>query len=161
MNDFVPKPIEPTRLYQTMARWLTLPRARRPAGPQRPRPRKPWPFRARPTACSPIDLTEVSRLFKNSPDKLRRVLDVFLSKTQDDLTRMAAAEGRADLAATGQLAHKLKSSAAALGAMPFARACQEIEQASRAGDLPSVRERVATLPALLAQVSRQLLASRP
>ena len=40
--------------------------------------------------------------------------------------------------------------------MPFAKACQDIEQASRDGDGQAARTRVVMLPGLLAEVAAQL-----
>ena len=105
MDDFEPKPIEPARLYETLARWMKR-TAVRPQ-PAHPRSGVSWPAPAaaahtqgRPVlqgeidTASPIDLTEVRRLFNNDPDKLHQVLEVFLTMTRDDLDRMTAADRR-------------------------------------------------------------------
>jgi PAS domain S-box-containing protein len=136
MNDFETKPVLPARLFRTVGRWLPDP----PAGPA-------------------VDLTKLTALFGQNRGKLAQLTEVFLRTAGETLDQMQQARERGAVEDLGRLAHKLKGSAVALGAVSLAASCQGIESAARQGDAANAEAAVDRLPRLLRAVARELSAA--
>jgi CheY-like chemotaxis protein/HPt (histidine-containing phosphotransfer) domain-containing protein len=135
MNDFETKPVLPARLFRTVGRWL-------PDAPTAPA----------------LDLSQLSTLFGQDRSKLARLAEVFLRTASETLTQMQQARARPAVEELGRSAHKLRGSAAALGATALATCCQAIESAVRQGDIGSAHAALDRLPRLLRAVARSLSA---
>ena len=133
MNDFETKPVLPARLFRTIGRWL--PDA--PTGPA-------------------VDLSSLSALFGHDASRLRHLGEVFLRTAEETLAQMQQARARQALVELGRLAHKLKGSAAALGATALSACCQTVEIAARQGDPATAYACLARLPRLLRAVAHEL-----
>ena len=144
MDDFVPKPIDPDRLFATIAR--LAPR-------HRPAERPPS---ARLLA---VDTDALPRLLHHDADKVRHFMTKWSDTTQAALDQMATASADGDLTTVGRLAHSLKSSGATVGAAGFAEACEELETACRAGDDADAVERLGSIRALFPHVRDLLMDS--
>lgn len=68
----------------------------------------------------------------------RKMIDLFLGSAPGRVAAIAAAHAAGDLTAAGRAAHSLKPSAGQLGAVALQSVCQEIEDASTAGDAAAV-----------------------
>jgi HPt (histidine-containing phosphotransfer) domain-containing protein len=81
----------------------------------------------------------LGRLHALDPDGrlgvVQRVLQTFHASLQRLLAQVAAEAQQPQPEALRAVAHQLKSSAAAVGALPLAALCGEIESAIRSGDL--------------------------
>ena len=119
MDDVESKPVNPDRLFATMSRWL---------GPVREQT-------AATVDGDVFDPTVLANLFAGQPQKVQRFRTRFVDTTTGILAEMAMAKDQGDLAAIGRLAHRLKASAATVGAHNMAGQCQEIEDASRSGGM--------------------------
>jgi CheY-like chemotaxis protein/HPt (histidine-containing phosphotransfer) domain-containing protein len=70
------------------------------------------------------------------PDLLIRVVDLFVSSSNELIDTMVAASRLDDAVTLAHAAHTLKSSSANVGAMAFAELCAELEAAARGGKTP-------------------------
>ncbi|MBZ8140135.1 histidine kinase [Rubrivivax gelatinosus] len=106
-----------------------------------------------------LDETALARLRELDPDGslgvLGRVLETFRQALGRDLVRMATARDGGDLKTVGEVAHKVKSSSASVGALGLSALCAEVERRVRAGDTADIAPRV---QALLAEGQRALRA---
>ena len=84
-----------------------------------------------------LDKAALDRLRELDPEGrhgvLRRVLDTFESSLTRMLVQLAAEIGQGRTQAVADLAHKLKSSAAAVGALALSNSCAEVERRQRPG----------------------------
>jgi CheY-like chemotaxis protein len=141
MDDFLTKPVDASRLTETLERWL------------------------RPSASAVDAQLDVARL-----DELRelddpqagvsyidKVMASFLGRADDELAGITAAAEARDLDRVGALAHKLVGSALNLGAVPLGEAAREVENHARRGALADVD---AALPALGERLADTLVAMR-
>ncbi len=141
MDDFLTKPIDASRLTETLERWL------------------------RPSAAAVDEHLDVARL-----DELRelddpqagvsyidKVMASFLGRADDELAGISAAAAAGDVETVGALAHKLVGSALNLGAVPLGEAAREVENHARRGALADVD---AALPDLGERLADTLVAMR-
>jgi CheY-like chemotaxis protein len=70
------------------------------------------------------------------PDLLIRVIDLFVSSSNELIDTMVAASRLDDAVTLAHAAHTLKSSSANVGALAFAELCAELEAAARGGKTP-------------------------
>ncbi len=161
MDDFMTKPVDPDKLYGTLASWL-LRRGLVAAEPaQRAAVLTPVPGEA--VAAAPwvvpagdpavIDLQLLSRSVAGNPDKVRRYARLFADSIPQTLIDLQATLARQDMPALADLGHRLKSSSRMVGAMGFASLCQSLEEFRDSGSVEEAQAIVARMPVLLAAVS--------
>ncbi|EGJ08912.1 MULTISPECIES: Hpt domain-containing protein [Rubrivivax] len=106
-----------------------------------------------------LDDTALARLRELDPDGslgvVGRVLETFRTALGRDLERLALARDAGDLKTVGEVAHKVKSSSASVGALELSALCAEVERRVRAGDTADIAPRV---QALLDEAQRALRA---
>ncbi|WP_342119787.1 response regulator [Pseudoduganella sp. OTU4001] len=150
MNDFISKPIQPARMYQTIAGWL--PRGVLLAGLRQPAPV------VRDEAA--IDLSVLAGLIGGDQQKVRKFALKFLQSTQDGLRDMEAALARGEVQQVRELGHRIKSAARGVGAFGMADLCEALEflaPGDGAGELARARPMVAQLGELLEKVAEEIL----
>lgn len=107
-------------------------------------------------------LAELRGSDPNVEPLVRRLVSSFLTRSPERLDRLAGALERGDAPAAAEEAHRLRGSAANLGAEALAARCAVVDQAARAGQLdlaadrlPEVRQAYAAVePVLRALVAR-------
>jgi len=149
MNDFQTKPLIPTQLYQMLARWLP-----RRAGQAGSTDTAPPAVAAAPEPA--IELERLSQLLNHDSAKLARLARVFIDTTREGLAQMQQAYQARDLQTLARLGHKLKSSAATMGARRLAQDCAQLEAAGMADDWQAVQVPMASLPELLGRIEDEL-----
>jgi two-component system sensor histidine kinase/response regulator len=141
-------------------RWLGHLHRSFPAGGRAGTPRPQLENRATP-AGSPIDLTaldNVSAFSGASGEALfKRLVARFASVAPDHAAAMRKKLEAGQAEDLWRIAHSLKSSAAALGALPLANRAGEIEQVAREQGACAVRPLLALLDAELAAALKSLL----
>lgn len=105
----------------------------------------------------PYDAEAIDRLFRLAkPDRVRRIVDVFLDDVPSRVTRALEAGAAEDLEGVEAAVHSLKSSAAQFGLRAMAERCARAEALCMARDLPAAMNEVvavaAELPSALAWV---------
>jgi HPt (histidine-containing phosphotransfer) domain-containing protein len=90
-----------------------------------------------PNAALPLDPLAVGRLRELDPDGrlgvLERVLNTFDTTLSRMLVQLAAERDGGDASVVSAIAHTLKSSSGAIGALALARACEVVERRIRDG----------------------------
>lgn len=145
MDDFVPKPIDPDRLFTTVADHA------RTVGAGRP-------FTAEDLE---VDRDALARLLNDDPDKVRHFSAMWVDTTRKSLEQLSVVMSAADLAAAGRIAHSLKSSAATVGASGFSSACAALEGQCRVGDDVAARRQAEVLQEQFPLVRDRLLRTEP
>ncbi len=147
MNDFEAKPIDPEHLYATIARWL--PNRKVDSG------RHVMPS----VSAAPriVDRTALARLVNFDPVKIRRFALKFVENSRATLAEMQSTSKQSDLIALGRLAHRLKSSAATVGAEAFSTLCKDLEGTCQKNDAALAAQLVRELAAALEAVNAELL----
>jgi signal transduction histidine kinase/HPt (histidine-containing phosphotransfer) domain-containing protein/BarA-like signal transduction histidine kinase len=154
MNDVISKPIDSTRLFEILLKWVTLPES----GPQVPVPAsaeeapEPEHKLARPVDATPqlgpkdFDLSVLAKLCVDNPERLERYVEVFIDSLQQATTEINAALEQEDLVAIGTLGHRIKSTASSAGATGLADVGRLLEATRTDGNLEQAHELVARLP---------------
>ncbi|HEX7437635.1 MAG TPA: EAL domain-containing protein [Caldimonas sp.] len=129
MDDCLSKPVQMAQLGTTLARWL-------PSAPTAP----PSPAAAPDARDLPaFDPTALARLIGDDSELLAEFGRDYLASARAlaDEVRTASAQG--EWAQVGAVAHKLKSSSRAVGALALGDCCERLELAGQAGDAEAVR----------------------
>jgi HPt (histidine-containing phosphotransfer) domain-containing protein len=148
MNDHIPKPIDVTALYATLAHWLGQPGALRelPA------------TAADPAAPRDIDIdAALARLGGNRP-MFNRLLTRFRDNQGNVPALLEADRQRGDHSAMILRAHTLRGLAGNLGAIKLSRLAGQLEDRLKAGPPPGDDEQVARLIAGLGEALPAVLA---
>jgi signal transduction histidine kinase/CheY-like chemotaxis protein len=154
MNDVISKPIDSTRLFEILLKWVTLPES----GPQVPVPAsaeeapEPEHRLARPVDATPqlgpkdFDLSVLAKLCVDNPERLERYVEVFIDSLQQAMTEINAALEQEDFVAIGTLGHRIKSAASSAGATGLADVGRLLEATRTDGNLEQAHRLVARLP---------------
>lgn len=149
MDDFESKPIDPQRLYMTVARHL----------PEGGPPAPPGPVTTDPaSADTEMDTTALARLLHHDPVKIEHFTRRYLDTTAAALEQMDRALLEGDVAGLGRIAHSLKSSSATVGAAGLAGLCLELETACRQGEESRVAPIVVAIRSTFVTVAARMSA---
>ncbi|KFC75740.1 CHASE domain-containing protein [Massilia sp. LC238] len=143
MDEFLSKPVVPELLAATIARCLG--RSTAPAPDVLPPPV---------AGAGAVDFEALAASFGGERERMGKYAFLFVSSARDALAEIDAALLRGDMARVGAVAHRVKSSARAVGAGAFASLCEEIE--AQAGRPAQARALAARLRAQLARVEREI-----
>ncbi len=143
MDDFEAKPIEPSRLYATLAHWVG---------------HKASTIRAR---SATVDPKVLARLLQDDPDKISHFAEKFITTSTIAAIEVQTALTHHDWVGAGQVAHRMKSAAATVGATKLASTCAALERACTANDEREIKRVAQDLPELLAQAAHELGVNPP
>jgi CheY-like chemotaxis protein/HPt (histidine-containing phosphotransfer) domain-containing protein len=149
MDDFVPKPVDADLLGQTVARWV--------GGSTGSTVQSRAPQVTTPPAVLEHQRLDVLR--RIGPDDgwgmLPAVVEAFLGAAPGHAAAITAASGADDIDGMENLLHRLRGSAANLGAARLADRCANLERLVREGRLPAPSE-IAVLEAELVETCEAL-----
>jgi two-component system sensor histidine kinase/response regulator len=156
MDEFVTKPIAPDLLFEVIARWM---RTRSVRGGRRLPPPAP-PVSEAPAAVAHlapgagaqpdlIDLDALAQTFGANPVKMRKYALLFLDSAHEAMGQIHAAARAGELDTMASLAHRLKSSAKAVGALGFGNLCEALEGERGAVNTDQALALLARMDALL------------
>jgi CheY-like chemotaxis protein len=126
MDGFLPKPINLAAVGTLLQRWCTG----APAAADAPTPDPPVPA----TASALLDHAHLTEMRAAAGAEFARLVERFAESSREQLAAMQAARRRDDGARLRRAAHKLRGSAAALGAAALAARCADLERRARAGE---------------------------
>ncbi|MCK6412593.1 MAG: PAS domain S-box protein [Azonexus sp.] len=129
MNDFLPKPVNPTALYRCLQHWLALPKSLPP-----PSPAQDDGSRLALTAAGKLDLEQALAITRNRPERLVKLLTMFAENHAGDIDRLRHEWQQGEGTAAERTAHSLKGTAATLGIQPLGRLATELDQALRTAE---------------------------
>ena len=89
---------------------------------------------------------------------MRKFAFMFLDSAREGLAEVDIALASNDLARAGAVAHRLKSSARAVGAFSFADLCAELERQHERGNGAQAKAMSARLRSIFARLERQVAA---
>ncbi|VXB90552.1 CHASE domain-containing protein [Massilia sp. 9I] len=145
MDEFLTKPVVPELLAATIARCLG-----RSAAPA------PDLVAAPVAGDAAVDYAVLESTFGGERERMRKYAFLFVSSARTSLDEIEAALGAGDMAAVVAVAHRVKSSARAVGAIGFAGLCEELEgQAQRPAQ---ARALAARLRVQLGRIEREITA---
>jgi CheY-like chemotaxis protein/HPt (histidine-containing phosphotransfer) domain-containing protein len=147
MDEFLTKPAAPDMLVATIARVLGRSIGRPPAAQD-----------AAGHAGALLDVGVLSDAFGGHPERMRKYAFLFLDTARDGLREVDRALAAQDPARAAAVAHRLKSSARAVGALGFGDLCADLERQVEPGALGHARAVAARLRALQARLERHILA---
>lgn len=90
-----------------------------------------------PQGLNDWDADALSRMVGNDPTVLRRFLEMFLTRSDQQINVIVQALEKDDVQLLANTAHALKSSARAVGAERLGELCQALEIAGKNNDLKS------------------------
>ena len=126
MDDFLTKPTPLVNLQAVLEHWLPRPEP----GPGTLPP--PVPPAACPGPAVPVDVSVLEGLVGDDPVIVREFLEQFRLSARQAAAELRTACAEGQRAQSGALAHKLKSSARAVGALALGEVCEELEHAGKA-----------------------------
>jgi PAS domain S-box-containing protein len=140
MDDYISKPIPMPALIAALGKWMPPPKGAESTISDS-KPTASAPATARPAAkpgatdsAAPIDDRAIKDVFGDDDATFREILESFVGPSQsimDDLRAACVDHAAADVKGA---AHKLKSSARAIGANALADTCVTLERAGQAGN---------------------------
>jgi signal transduction histidine kinase/DNA-binding response OmpR family regulator len=151
MDDYLTKPVPARQLESTLGRWLVSVEVTEESGAT--------PILAQGTETvashAPANDALAAELDPEVP-RSAKVMELFLRLVPKQVDDLAAAVRTADPGQVRAVAHKLKGSAASLGARAMARVCEKMQHAAEAGDLSTAEADAKLVRALFALTAREL-----
>ncbi|UTH72818.1 PAS domain S-box protein [Chromobacterium sp. IIBBL 290-4] len=154
MNDFVAKPVEPARMFETLRRWLPHAQAATQAA-QPERPAAPAELRSQLEAISGLDLALGLSRVGNDLERYRSLLGRFLGYHSEDADKLRQADLTQEEAV--RIAHTLKGSSGTLGLSSLQSAAEALESSLRDHGTDA-QDKLEQLAALLRQLNDSVLA---
>jgi CheY-like chemotaxis protein len=148
MNDVIGKPIDLEPLYAALLKWSVRAAVADGGAP------------AVPADTAVLDMSVLSRLCVDSPERLARYLEVFLVSLRQTIAELQAAVGREEMAAVAMLGHKIKSSACAVGAAELTALAQALEHLGAGGCVAHARALAGRLPGMVERIEAQVALQR-
>ena len=115
MDDYIPKPVELANLMVKLDKWLPL-----PSGPIQGAP--------------PIDRAVLGEASGGDTIIEQQIVEQFLEINRDDVASLKRSVAARDAAAIVRAAHRIKGASSAVGALPLANLCTQIETTALAED---------------------------
>ena len=149
MDDYLSKPLEMTKLKDTLRKWMPPPAAGAAVEEAAEAPVEKVVV-APPTVeqedgtadhdDAPIDPSALSKIFGDDPDTIREILADFIDPAWQIVGEIESALEERDAKQIGASGHKLKSSSRAVGANALSDLCLALETAGKAEDWPAIED---------------------
>jgi CheY-like chemotaxis protein len=150
MDGFIMKPVAPDQLYAELANCLAC--GRRPPEPMAEQETPAIPS----SGDAVIDFDVLARNFPGNPERVRKYAFKFVETARHSLAEIEAALAEENMVLLSALGHRAKSSARAVGAMPFADLCQALEDIGGGGGIERARDIAGRLRPMLERIERHI-----
>ena len=151
MDHYLTKPVQ-TRAMGALLNALTGGRAAKPGEDPQPSTPAGAPLRLAGGAPAPVDPAVLATLIGDDPETLREFMRDFGHSARRASSELTVAFQANDEGRAGAAAHRLKSSARAIGAIRLGDLCDAVESAMHGGDLEAQGRALAAFEAELALV---------
>ncbi len=157
MNDFITKPIDPNKMYATLAKYLAEYLDVMPPK-EVIRAERISETNLAPAAAvnagdpSVIDLSYMEQHWGSNRGKIIEYAKRFTLSMQDNMKEIEAALARGDLPALNGLGHSAKSSARTVGAMGYGKLSEALEHCKNGDALEQARAIIEQMRPLLAKI---------
>jgi len=153
MDGYLSKPAQLADLKAMLEKWLPVATQSMPV--------EAMPALAAPTALAAavsvsVDVSVLKALVGDDPEMIRELLHDFRRSATGIAAELRTAYAAGQARASGAAAHKLKSSARAVGALVLGELCEEIEQAGKAGQVEALTTLLPRFEAEMAAVDEYL-----
>ena len=147
MDDYLSKPARLADLKAMLEKWLPTAAEFRPDAHDSPAP---------PALQGRVDVSMLKALVGDDPAVIREFLHDFRVGAVKTAAELKAACENGQAAQAGALAHKLKSSSRAVGALALGDLCDELENFGRIGDAAAIVQSMARFDIVLAKVEAEI-----
>ncbi|HTI97479.1 MAG TPA: response regulator [Dongiaceae bacterium] len=137
MDDYLPKPVRPEDIRQTVERWATTLAGTAETNVVPKEASAPTPA---PTEEPPVDMPRLLDFSDNDPEGLRDLINLYLKQTTDQLEQLQAAVTAADPPAVRRLSHSCAGASATCGMNQLVPVLREMEKQGFEGKLVSTDE---------------------
>lgn len=151
MDDYLSKPARLADLKAMLEKWLPTAAEFRPDAHD-----SPAPPALQATVAGPVDVSVLKALVGDDPAVIREFLHDFRVSAVKTAAELKAACENGQAAQAGALAHKLKSSSRAVGALALGDLCDELENFGRIGDAAAIVQSMARFDIVLAKVEAEI-----
>lgn len=142
MDDYLSKPVQLVHMKTMLEKWLPA------VAEVSPKPPDPLTL--------PVDVRVLKALVGDDPAVIREFLHDFRASATETAMELKDACEHRQAAQAGALAHKLKSSALAVGAVALGDLCAEMERAGKAGKIEALTALLSRFEAEMAVVNAYL-----
>ena len=150
MDDYLPKPLELPKLRDMLRKRMPETGTVVSTEPDTTEPEivEEVPL----SADGPVDPSALKSVFGDDDETFREILGDFVGPARSNIDEIMSAVEEVSSKGVGTAAHKLKSSARAIGAISLADACQALETAGHEDDWETINRIAPTLSALFADI---------
>ena len=145
MNDYITKPIDPDRVADTLAQWLSKPPTPIAEDDRELKVSSVGVDNSNVPSTVVFDHKALRRRLLNDDDLMREVLRGFLGDMGANITRLETSADALDFGAVREQAHKIRGAAANVGGMALSAAAYEVERAGEFGVVADINRVVATV----------------
>ena len=154
MDEVLAKPMEIAKLNDALTRWLPIRDDQPRHAPGRPAEARPP--RAPTSAEARLDPAALGQIVGDDEIARREVLEDFVGPARNCMEEILSAYRTGSALGVGAAAHKLKSSALAIGASDLAGICLALEMAGKQGKWDDVEQSITELPGAVIAVTRHI-----
>ncbi|RKZ36434.1 MAG: hypothetical protein DRQ37_04150 [Gammaproteobacteria bacterium] len=151
MDEYLSKPIEMPKLKAALKKWMPA-QARTEVEVSDAKLVEAGNEVADVSSSPAVDVSALTEVFGDDPDTVREILQDFIGPATDNVAEIEEAMAQHSAGGVRSAAHKLKSSARAVGANELADLCAKLELAGKEGDLSTIADEGKKLSGAMEQV---------